>query len=155
MYVELDSCYFSMNNQETHPDYISTGFYANEYDSLDLEGIIFDLENTVHEYNDNDLRRNNYYMYYKNYAVWLSHCQRVYPTTEISDTGKDLSKIASLLLAVLILSSILTALDIGFPLLYRKYCKGQSHRKGLKLFLLLSSRTLIFLAILVLLVFTH
>lgn len=79
-----------MNDQVTHPDYIATGFRDMESNVLYNEGILAELMFKVPFYRLPETDRNYYHMYFKNYAVWLSHCQSKYTTEEIADTGKDL-----------------------------------------------------------------
>lgn len=128
-----------MNGTETHPDFFDIGVYVSEYKMLSDNRLIDQVRSKVPDYRETDLLRNNYKMYYKNFALWSINCQDEYSTEDIAYTGHHFSQVSDFINKVLYISIAFLVFDLiyGFLLVADVFDKCMHKKFSMIIFVIL------------------
>jgi hypothetical protein len=117
----MDTCYFNQNGSQTHKEFIWTGFKSPELNVIKDNGLVDEIKRKNPDYNEVDLRKNDYKLYYKNYPYWRTSCLEEYSTEDVSNAGRQLELVADQLKLVFYLGLTFFLVDLLF-LIIRGCC---------------------------------
>ena len=93
LFKSADTCLFNLNDSKAHPEFYETHFKYSEYEVLRDNNLIDDISRKYHDFDKNELLKNDFTLYYKNFAMWKGECAKDYSTEQIYESGKVFSSI--------------------------------------------------------------